>query len=1375
MAVVKKSMVIVRPSLFRPMAQRCLFSSKATLLVGNDNNAKQDVFIKDLLTGKVTLVSTNGSLEGFNADSDAVAISVDGTKVLFNSAANNIVAGDTNNSTDAFIKDLETGEIIRVTTDSGDKEARSGGFAVGMSADGTKVLFDSLSADLVANDTNGMRDSYVKDTITGQTVRVSVNKDGEQTNQHNEAYAISADGTKVIFDNIADNLVAGDTNRTYDIFIKDLITGEVTRVSTNSDGTEGNGASIFGTFSADGTKVIFNSSSTNFVDNDTNDQNDVFVKDLTTGQLLRVSNSLQGAAANGGSDAYAISQDGTKVLFISNATDLVLEDTNGVADVFVSSVNFNLGNDSVYSTVSYTLPTNVENLVLTGNDSVSGTGNDLANIISGTTSGDFLTGLAGNDTLSGLQGNDYLDGGDGDDTLSGNEGDDILVGGDGNNTYYYTQGRDTIVNEEYPSSNEDFGLGDRLLMSTLTRQEVVFSQDVQNLSTLIISSINNPTDSIRLNNFFNVSTSLTPSNDAVESIVFKDNTTLTATQIAAIINNTAPTLIQNPISLMVNEDGSITIDLLANATDTDSQTLTLSNVTLLDPSQGKISFLDSQEVVFKPSANFNGAVNLSYTVSDGIESIVGQATIDVKAINDAPKTVSPLVNQMIDEAKAFSYVLPVDAFVDVDGDNLSYSATLADDSSSPLPAWLSFNDKTQTFSGTPSFSDSDVLSVKVTASDGKLATTQVFVLEVNNVNQAPIAIIDSPVLITDEDTAVDIDLLARVTDPDNDVVTVQNVSASNGSVVINTDQTVTYTPFANFNGTEQITYTVKDELGATFTRTEQITINAVNDAPVAPSNPVSLSNGTEDQPYILQASDLLQGFSDVDGDILSVVDLAVDNGFLQDNLDGTYTLTPDANFNGTINLSYTVDDGNGGVINATSSVIFNAVNDAPQAVSPLTTQLINEGQVFSYQLPSDAFVDVDSVLSYTATLSDGSPLPTWLSFDGRTQTFNGKPSFDDSDVLNVKVTASDGKLTATQVFVLEVNNVNQAPIAIIDSPVLVTDEDTAVDIDLLARVTDPDGDVVTLEDVTATNGFVVINANQTVTYTPFANFNGTDQITYTVKDELGATFTRTEQITINAVNDLPVAPSNPVSLINGTEDQTYNFTAANLLAGFSDIDSPSLSVTNLTSSSGQLIDNGNGNFSLTPDANVNGTINLNYQVSDGKGGVVDATNSVVITAVNDAPQAVSPLTTQFINEGQVFSYQLPSDAFVDVDSVLSYTATLSDGSPLPTWLSFDGRTQTFNGKPSFDDSDVLNVKVTASDGKLDVTQVFVLEIKNVNQVPIAIIDAPVLLTDEDSAVNIDLLARVTDPDGSMLTKQSLIRHLRILMVQTKLLIRLRMN
>ncbi|MCB1660637.1 MAG: tandem-95 repeat protein, partial [Pseudomonadales bacterium] len=233
---------------------------------------------------------------------------------------------------------------------------------------------------------------------------------------------------------------------------------------------------------------------------------------------------------------------------------------------------------------------------------------------------------------------------------------------------------------------------------------------------------------------------------------------------------------------------------------------------------------------------------------------------------------------------------------------------------------------------------------------------------------------------------------------------------------------------------------------------------------------------------------------------------------------GTYTVIPNPDFSGRITINYQVKDGNGGVVAASNSFDVDAVNDAPVPLAPLDNQIINEGQAFSYQLPSTAFMDVDSSnLTYTAVLADGSPLPAWLSFNDKTQTFSGTPSFSDSDVLQIKVIASDGSLNASQIFVIDVKNVNQAPIAIVDAPLLATDEDKALTIDVLARVTDPDMDVLTIESASAISGGVVFNVDKTITYTPFDNFNGFDQITYTVKDAQGATFTRTEQITVKAV------------------------------------------------------------------------------------------------------------------------------------------------------------------------------------------------------------------------------------------------------------------
>jgi hypothetical protein len=181
----------------------------------------------------------------------------------------------------------------------------------------------------------------------------------------------------------------------------------------------------------------------------------------------------------------------------------------------------------------------------------------------------------------------------------------------------------------------------------------------------------------------------------------------------------------------------------------------------------------------------------------------------------------------------------------------------------------------------------------------------------------------------------------------------------------------------------------------------------------------------------LQRRDLLQGFSDVDGDTLSVSALNSNHGSIVVNEDGSFTLTPEQDYNGVVTLSYQVSDGKGGSISTSTQLVLNPVNDAPTANTALTAQSTDEGQSFNYTLPSDAFVDVDGDnLTYSATLSDGSSLPSWLVFNTRTHSFSGTPSFNDSADLTVKVTVSDGQLQAEQSFSLVVNDVtsvNHAP------------------------------------------------------------------------------------------------------------------------------------------------------------------------------------------------------------------------------------------------------------------------------------------------------------------------------------------------------------
>jgi flagellin-like hook-associated protein FlgL len=315
------------------------FFSSASNLVAGDSNGVQDAFIKDTLTGVTTRISTDSAGNQSNGGSTVTALSADGRYVAFSSSASNLVAGDSNGVQDAFIKDTLTGVTTRISTDSSGNQAAGGQSLVNaLSADGRYVAFSSSATNLVAGDTNGQGDAFIKDTLTGITTRISSNSAGNQaTGGYSRVTAISADGRYVAFDSSATNLVAGDTNGQFDAFIKDTLTGVTTRVSTDSAGNQAMGGdSRVTAISADGRYVAFYSNATNLVAGDTNGQQDSFIKDTLTGVTTRISTDSAGNQATGGySRVTAISADGRYVAFNSTASNLVAGDTNGFTDSFI--------------------------------------------------------------------------------------------------------------------------------------------------------------------------------------------------------------------------------------------------------------------------------------------------------------------------------------------------------------------------------------------------------------------------------------------------------------------------------------------------------------------------------------------------------------------------------------------------------------------------------------------------------------------------------------------------------------------------------------------------------------------------------------------------------------------------------------------------------------------------------------------------------------------------------------------------------------------------------------------------------------------------------------------------------------------------------
>ena len=379
-----------------------VFQSNASDLVAGDGNAAADIFLRDTLDGSTTLISVASNGTQGNGASGQAQISGDGRYVVFQSAASNLVAGDSNGTTDIFLRDTLAGTTTRLSVGTAGAQGNGAVESPDISFDGGTVVYSSTATTLAAGDSNGVSDIFLRDLALDATARVSVSSAGVQGNGASVDASVSGDGLDVAFTSAATNLVAGDVNGVDDIFLRDRVAGTTTLVSVSSAGVQGNGASLDASISGDGRYVVFESAASNLVAGDSNGVDDVFLRDTVAGTTLRLSVGLGGAQANGASFHAEISADGHTVTFPSAASNLVAGDSNGVTDVFRVSL------------------------------AASG-------------AADWMVGSDGNDSLSGLGGSDILTGGLGDDQLQGGAGMDTLDGGAGIDTAFYTVFMDNPV------------------------------------------------------------------------------------------------------------------------------------------------------------------------------------------------------------------------------------------------------------------------------------------------------------------------------------------------------------------------------------------------------------------------------------------------------------------------------------------------------------------------------------------------------------------------------------------------------------------------------------------------------------------------------------------------------------------------------------------------------------------------------------------------------------------------------------------------------------------------------------------------------------------------------------------------------------------
>lgn len=312
------------------------FLSYATNLVDNDVNGYGDIFVRDRQTAETILVSRASDGTQGNSTSDMASISADGRYVTFRSSASNFVSGDPIGSWDIFVHDTQGGQTILASTTL-DGRAGTGGDWPSISSDGRYVSFTTGLGAIVGGDTNNKSDVFVRDMQTGLTVRVSVASDGSQGNRQSFEPFISSDGRYIVFISEATNLVPGDTNNYTDVFVHDSQTGQTERVSVASDGTQGNANSFNPYISADGRYVVFGSYATTLVQGDFTGftDADVFLHDRETNQTILVSIAPDGTQGNDDSRPSSLSPDGRFIVYTSIASNLVGGDTNGVSDVFV--------------------------------------------------------------------------------------------------------------------------------------------------------------------------------------------------------------------------------------------------------------------------------------------------------------------------------------------------------------------------------------------------------------------------------------------------------------------------------------------------------------------------------------------------------------------------------------------------------------------------------------------------------------------------------------------------------------------------------------------------------------------------------------------------------------------------------------------------------------------------------------------------------------------------------------------------------------------------------------------------------------------------------------------------------------------------------
>ena len=825
----------------------------------------------------------------------------------------------------------------------------------------------------------------------------------------------------------------------------------------------------------------------------------------------------------------------------------------------------------------------------------------------------------------------------------------------------------------------------------------------------------------------------------------------TATVTVTIQPTDAPnTTNANDDAYTTTPDAVISQNVLVNDNDVegDNQTVTANT----NPNNGTVTVAPNGDFTYTPNPGFAGTDMFTYTIcDDNADQACDTATvyITVGGIENTTDAIADINNTFVGQPVTGN-VLTNDE--DFEGDAQTVTANTQPDNGTVVVN----PDGTYTYTPNPGFTGEDTFEYTI-CDDGNpqacdTATVYIEVLPVSGPeNEAPIANADTTT--TPEGTPISIPVIANDFDPDGDAISVtETTDPNNGTVTLNPDGTITYTPNDGFIGEDTFTYTICDDANPALCDTATVTVT------IQPTDAPNTTNANDDAytttPDAVISQNVLVNDNDVEGDNQTVTaNTNPNNGTVTVAPNGDFTYTPNPGFAGTDMFTYTICDDNAeqACDTATVYITVGGIENTTDAIADINNTFVGQ-PVTGNVLTNDEDFEGDAQTVTANTQPDNGTVV--MNPDG-TYTYTPNPDFTGEDTFEYTI-CDDGNPQAcdTATVYIEVLPVsgpdNEAPIANADTTT--TPEGTPISIPVIANDFDPDGDAISVTETTdPNNGTVTLNPDGTITYTPNDGFIGEDTFTYTICDDANPALCDTATVTVT------IQPTDAPNTTNANDD-AYTTTpdaviSQNVLVNDNDVEGDNQTVTaNTNPNNGTVTVAPNGDFTYTPNPGFAGTDMFTYTICDDNAEQACDTATVYITVggIENTTDAIADINNTFVGQ-PVTGNVLTNDEDFEGDAQTVTDNTQPDNGTVV--MNPDG-TYTYTPNPDFTGEDTFEYTI-CDDGNpqaCDTATVYI-EVLPVsgpdNEAPIA--NADTTTTPEGTPISIPVIANDFDPDGDAIS------------------------